>query len=205
MRRHFISVLGTEKYETVKYGTTAYETAFKQEAIIHEASSGGHYSESLGKSAKPNLINGEFQDYRANYKKNREWEKKSEKDGGRQNKVFVNFTNHPSAQWKENQRKEAEIYGDIIDIPFPTVSPSLSEQEVSNLASKCLKVILDRKPAAVLCQGEFTLSYKVIVGLQKAGIKVLAACSDRNTELVGDVKKVIFCFVKFREYEPFWE
>ena len=33
--------------------------------------------------------------------------------------MFVNFSNHPSSLWSENQRKEAEKYGEIVDLKFP--------------------------------------------------------------------------------------
>ena len=34
--------------------------------------------------------------------------------------VFVNFSNHPSLRWSDEQLKVArQQYGEIIDVPFP--------------------------------------------------------------------------------------
>lgn len=48
--------------------------------------------------------------------------------------VFVNFTNHPSAYWDENQRKEVLKYGMIRDMPFPAVDPESDEAYIDSLA-----------------------------------------------------------------------
>ncbi len=55
-----------------------------------------------------------------------------------------------------------------------------------------------------MCQGEFCLSYHVIERLKKAGVRVVAACSERVVEEVygktGTEKKSVFQFIQFREY-----
>ena len=43
--------------------------------------------------------------------------------------MFVNFSNHPSSLWSENQRKEAEKYGEIVDLKFPSVNPDDSRDK----------------------------------------------------------------------------
>lgn len=40
--------------------------------------------------------------------------------------MFVNFTNHPSGSWGAAQRRAAQVYGEILDLPFPDVPPALS-------------------------------------------------------------------------------
>ena len=97
-------------------------------------------------------------------------------------KKFINFTNHPSAHWDSKQRESAEKYGTIEDMAFPTVSPEMDEEELGNLADEMVKQIMAKEPAAVLCQGEFTLAYQVVRRLIEKGITVLAACSQRNTK-----------------------
>ena len=114
--------------------------------------------------------------------------------------VFVNFTNHPSRMWDERQREAAERYGTITDIPFPGVEASGDEAYIAGLAEEYLDKILRFHPAAVLCQGEFTLAYRVITGLKEKGIPVLAACSTRNVRTEGNRKEAIFVFERFREY-----
>ena len=119
-------------------------------------------------------------------------------------KTFVNFTNHSSAKWSEEQRAEAEKYGEVIDISFPQVDPSLTEEDVKRLANDSVKRILDENPAIVQCQGEYTLCFKVVMELKKKGIPVVAACSRRLVEEIGekgeDAKVVRFVFEGFRSY-----
>ena len=102
--------------------------------------------------------------------------------------MLVNFTNHPSSQWGERQLREAEKYGDIVDVPFPAVDPEEDEAYIGVLAS------------AVLCQGEFCLVYRVVSLLKEKNITVLAACSERCVIQNGDRKEVTFSFRRFRRY-----
>lgn len=119
--------------------------------------------------------------------------------------VFINLTNHPSVNWSPEQREAAHQYGEIVDMPFPNVAAEASAEEVARLAGELCYAILCLRPAAVLCQGEFTLCFAVVQRLQQAGITVLAACSERVTreEKLQDGssrKTSIFRFVQFRPY-----
>lgn len=115
-------------------------------------------------------------------------------------KFFVNFTNHSSDIWEENQRKAAQEYGEIVDLPFPAVHPDAKEQDIAALGEEYCRKILEWKPAAVLCQGEFSLTFFVVARLREKGVKVLTACSERRTVQNGNVKSSIFEFAGFREY-----
>ncbi len=123
--------------------------------------------------------------------------------------MFINFSNHPSDRWDEDQRQAALEYGDIVDIAFPNVPADADETEVSQLADICVKQILsateDKDNDAVMAQGEFTLTYKVICVLKQNGIKVVSACTRRNAveridENGRQVKESRFEFVRFRRY-----
>ena len=119
--------------------------------------------------------------------------------------MFINFSNHPSDKWDDNQLREARKWGEILDIPFPAVPAAADEAEVAALADEKLRQILAEKPDAVLCQGEFTLTYAVVEHLLEAGITVVAACSERvseeRQEADGHVEKVsVFRFQQFRRY-----
>ena len=118
--------------------------------------------------------------------------------------MFLNFSNHPSILWGEKQKKAAEQYGKIEDLPFPQVQPDMSSAEVRKMAEEYAEQILMKNPDCVLCQGEFCLSWHVIACLKKAGITVVAACSERKTEEIygesGTEKMSVFQFVQFREY-----
>lgn len=113
---------------------------------------------------------------------------------------FINFTNHPSDKWDGKQTTAAEVYGQIIDVPFPAVNPKASEEEIEQLAQQCIEQIMKLQPSCVLCQGEFTLCFQVVNDLKQKGIKVVSACSERNVVEQGEKKIAFFCFVQFREY-----
>ena len=120
-------------------------------------------------------------------------------------KVFINFSNHDSKDWSKAQIQAAEVWGPIVDMPFPKVDATASEREIGVLAESCVERIIAMQPAAVMCQGEFTLAFSVTEKLKACHIPVLAACADRRVETEPgengqSVKKVYFEFVRFREF-----
>lgn len=115
-------------------------------------------------------------------------------------RIFVNFTNHSSDTWEERQLEEARKYGEIVDLPFPGVYSNADEQDIKQLGEKYCEEILKWKPAAVLCQGEFSLAFFIVARLRTKGIKVLTACSERRVVQRGNVKSSVFEFAGFREY-----
>lgn len=125
--------------------------------------------------------------------------------------MFINFSNHPSSAWLEAQKEAAHtMYGEIRDIPFPIVPVNYQPEEIHALAVSLTAAIQealengDHKPNAVMCQGKFTLCYSVISLLQKAGITVVSAVTERHTSEKVEAGKVIktssFDFGGFREY-----
>ena len=119
--------------------------------------------------------------------------------------TFINLSNHPSDKWDEKQMEAAKQYGEVMDIPFPSIPAQADENEVVRLAEQYLNRINDYPCAAVMIQGEFTFTYHLVKLLEKTGIPVLAACSERRVEEIvnpdGSVsKKVDFHFVRFRTY-----
>lgn len=126
--------------------------------------------------------------------------------------MLINFTNHPSDKWTDDQKKCAiELYGELKDLPFPVVPTSAGAPEVIVMADGIIDNILRIKEEssaaeafAVMAQGEFTLTYAVVSRLKSMGITVVSAVSERVvTEQVenGEVRKtVIFRFAGFREY-----
>lgn len=119
--------------------------------------------------------------------------------------MFVNLTNHPSEFWGKKQRDESEKYGEIIDMPFPSVSPYATDGEINSLLQDFLQRIETLRPDCVLVCGEFVLTYRLVAALKKLGIKAVSACSDRiskeSLNSDGSIKKEsVFEFVGYREY-----
>ena len=120
-------------------------------------------------------------------------------------KIFVNHTNHPSGRWSDKQRTTAQVYGELKDIPFPTVDAEATPAEVAALVEDNLEKILALKPAVVLCQGEFNYTFAMVERLKNLGVVVVAATSARVVvdEILpdGSTRQVsTFHFVQFREY-----
>ena len=118
--------------------------------------------------------------------------------------MFINFSNHGSGEWSKAQINEALKYGRIVDMHFPEVPADATSDYIKETASQYTNLILSKAPKAVMCQGEFTLTYSIVSALKPHGITVLAACSDRvveeKTENGITTKNIVFEFVQFREY-----
>ena len=120
-------------------------------------------------------------------------------------KIFVNHTNHPSERWSAEQISAAQVYGEILDIGFPTVRAEATPKEIDALVQENLEKILMLKPVAVLCQGEFNYTFAMVERLKKIGMTALAATSERVAveEILSDgsTRQIsTFRFVQFRKY-----
>jgi hypothetical protein len=119
--------------------------------------------------------------------------------------VFVNCTNHPSQKWSKEQYAAASKMGRVVDVPFPNVDPHARMEDVQKQANDVVEKILLEKPTAVLCQGEFSLTYAILTKLREMRIDTYAVCSERNVvedtdEQGNTIKKTVFAFAGFRKY-----
>jgi CRISPR-associated protein Csx16 len=126
---------------------------------------------------------------------------------------FVNCSNHPSAEWTDEQRRAALALvggsvGDIVDLEggFPAVPPETDEAAVQELADETATRIARLVPAAAFVAGEWTLAYAVLTRLRRHGIRCVAATSERRTEELrrpdGTVlRHSTWRFVRWRDYE----
>lgn len=124
--------------------------------------------------------------------------------------MIVNFTNHPSSNWCDEQVKAATCWGNIIDMAFPDVPAAADDNDIALLADTYSARIRGLSPDAVLVQGEMTLSFAVVERLRRSNITVLCAASERvcKTSLAEDgstIRRSVFKFVRFRRYcgQPF--
>ena len=118
--------------------------------------------------------------------------------------MFINHTNHPSQYWSDEQLAAAHQYGEVVDIPFPLIDPTLHSDEIGQFVQEYAGRIIALNPQAVLCQGEFIYCHALVERLLAVGITVLAATSERVVEEFShngiNEKRVNFQFVQFREY-----
>ena len=122
--------------------------------------------------------------------------------------MFINVSNHPSELWSTQQKKAAEEYGKILDLPFPAIPASADTDDVCIMAEEYCKKILGYEKPVVMVQGEFVFTYILVNKLREAGIRTVAACSERVSEETIDadgksVKKSVFRFIRFRDFYRF--
>ena len=120
--------------------------------------------------------------------------------------MLINLTNHPVSRWSEEQRRKAiRQWNEIEDYPFPSVGAQWNDEQMKQCAEAIVTEITAKSPDAVLCQGEMSMTFLLVAMLQKKGIPVYAATSERQAreELLPDgtiSKNIIFNFVQFRKY-----
>lgn len=122
-----------------------------------------------------------------------------------QSPLLINLSNHPYSCWGEQQRKAARIYGECIDLPFPSINPFWNEEDIEKLSEQYLNKILEmskKRMVTVHIMGEQTFCYSMIRKLFVNHIDCIASCAERDVEYEDDnhVKQVVFNFMRFRKY-----
>lgn len=118
--------------------------------------------------------------------------------------MLINFSNHPSSLWEQEQLEAAKEYGEVIDIPFPSVDPDANDEEIQQLADHYVHKLLtfsSKQHITVHIMGEMTFTYKVVSQLKELGIECIASTTERDAEILNDGRKISdFQFVRFRKY-----
>lgn len=115
--------------------------------------------------------------------------------------MLLNLSNHPSSLWTDNQKQKAlELYSEILDLPFPQISPSLDTMELDLLVENYENKIRQINPLAVHIMGEMTFTFRLVNRLKTLGFSCIASTTERKTTEKNGVKTSIFEFVQFRTY-----
>lgn len=117
--------------------------------------------------------------------------------------IFINLSNHPISSWPDEQLEAAKEYGTPVDLAFPIIDPSASEEEVGKLALLYLHRIMNFQkdtPITVHIMGEMTFTFALVCLLKKQNITCVASCTERIVEEVNGKKISEFHFRKFRKY-----
>ncbi len=119
-------------------------------------------------------------------------------------RILINYSNHPSQEWYINQLEAAKEFGEIIDLPFPNISPSASEKDLKSVVNQSIQKITSMDKAnsiTVHIMGEMTFTFAVVTRLKELGIRCVASTTERKTTYNDDGTKLSeFSFVRFREY-----
>lgn len=118
--------------------------------------------------------------------------------------VFINLSNHPSSGWDTAQYKAATKYGEILDIPFPSIPEQADKLFIEQTCQTYFEQIKTKsqfQPCTVHIMGEMTFTYAMVNLLKAAGYTCVASTSKRIVEELPDgSKNVKFEFCQFREY-----
>lgn len=123
--------------------------------------------------------------------------------------MFVNCSNHPSTLWNSKQLEAAGKYGKIEEIPFPSIDPDTSPENLRELTDEYAARIEKLKPGAVFVAGEFTFTFMLVDRLLSDGINVVCSRSRRITaekknEDGTNEKTAVFIFDGFYKYEYYF-
>jgi len=125
-------------------------------------------------------------------------------DFPKRHRVLINLSNHPSQFWSEEQINAGKEYGEIVDIPFPDVSPTADEENIISIAEGIVNNITEiakESRVTVHIMGEMTLTMSLIQRLHSFGIECIASTSERMVNETGQGhKEVYFQFSRFRRY-----
>ena len=116
--------------------------------------------------------------------------------------MLLNLTNHPSANWSEEQKNTAiHQYDSVQDLPFPQIDPNATSDDLEKLAEEYEHKIRKLDAKAVHIMGEMTFTFKLVTRLKAIGIPCVASTTERIVQERNNEAKVsIFRFVSFREY-----
>lgn len=119
--------------------------------------------------------------------------------------MLINLSNHPLSTWSNKQLKQAELqFGEVVDYPFPHVSPERDIGEIRELAKSIFDEVINQyksEDITIHIMGEFSLVYQLVSLFQINNIVCVLSTSNRIVEELEDgSKKVFFDFVKFRMY-----
>ena len=119
--------------------------------------------------------------------------------------MFINISNHPIALWADKQLTAASVYGEVIDITFPAVSPQFSSTDLTLIADRVVNAVLSQSEGTdktvLHIMGEMTLTFMLVSRLSKLGFRCVASTTARTSAIYDDGTKVSkFEFVRFRDY-----
>jgi hypothetical protein len=119
--------------------------------------------------------------------------------------MFLNLSNHPSAEWPAEQLAAASAWGEVVDLTFPNIPPEWDTAQVAALARDYfdrIKLLLADASglSAVHVMGESVFTLRLVVLLQSVGIRAVASTTSRTVSYQGSAKTSTFDFVRFREY-----
>ncbi|MDR0938820.1 MAG: CRISPR-associated protein [Mediterranea sp.] len=117
--------------------------------------------------------------------------------------MLINLSNHPSSAWSSAQLFAAQRYGEIVDLPFPSVSPEGDEDYIRSLVDDYIcevEKLAAGSGATVHVMGEMTFTCAMVTALKARGFRCVASTTLRDVVEEDGAKTSVFQFVRFRGY-----
>ena len=120
--------------------------------------------------------------------------------------MLINLSNHPYEFWSENQREVASQFGEVIDLPFPNISPDATTDQLLPLIDEYYNRVVaygDNSRVVVHLMGEMTFTFMLVARLLQANYRCISSTTERivkNSTATGE-KTVLFQFINFRDYQ----
>ena len=115
---------------------------------------------------------------------------------------FISIMNHNMGG---QQLLAAQKIGEVLETPFPNVSPYATSEEVAKMGDELISQISPSTGDIIQIAGEPTLTCYVVSQLKKLGHTVVTSTTERvsKEEVLpdGSTKKTnVFKFIQFREF-----
>jgi hypothetical protein len=120
--------------------------------------------------------------------------------------MLINLSNHPSSKWQDEQLKAAvEIYGNVLEMPFPIIDPDWNTDRVEAFAieytGRCSGMLSEGENNAIHIMGELTFTFHFVTFSKLLGISCIASTTSRIVKANDAGEKIsVFKFIKFRNY-----
>ena len=121
--------------------------------------------------------------------------------------VLVNLSGRSYETWSPEQLEATkEFASKVVDVSYPNIPPTASAEELIKIVDRTMDDVMSYNPKTVLCGAEMVTTHTFVNKLQKHGIKVINAASERvSHEKLNDdgtvTKEFIFEFKQFRDYD----
>jgi hypothetical protein len=124
-------------------------------------------------------------------------------------KLFINYSNHPTSKWGEDQLNAAKEMADrVVDEPFPQINPEATEFDVVDLAkseiNRFFQTYSGYEELVIHIAGEMTFVAYFVSQINKwwaANAICITSTTKRDVVENEDGSKIVkFKFVRFRQY-----
>ena len=120
--------------------------------------------------------------------------------------MLTNLSNHPVSSWPDEQYQYAfSRWGEVLDVPFPSVPPASDEADIMCRVRKYLELLPGKEAGPVFVSGEYSFTYAMADLLMKRGYRVMYAESENTLTLTtledgSTERRMAYRFIRFRDY-----